>query len=252
MVRHRRDRRALQRRIGRKPPFVRPAVREPARACDLAAARLGNSDTYTYPMVQEEATIWFHDHTLGKTHHNVIAGPAGFFPVKDRRSTARVNGLARRRRRPRRRPAAEYTWLDPVTEPRGAARIPKYDLFFAIQDRAFNDDGSINFSNGLGQPAAAARGPGGSPPVTNGVNPQVHPVWVPEYFGDHALVNGVAWPKKTVEPGWYRIRLVDGSDSRCWTIGFSTRRRRRPGAARQLQRAVLRHRQRPGLPRGPR
>jgi FtsP/CotA-like multicopper oxidase with cupredoxin domain len=48
----------------------------------------------------------------------------------------------------------------------------------------------------------------------------VHPTWVPEYFGDHALVNGVLWPKKTVEPGWYRIRIVDGSDSRCYTLGL--------------------------------
>jgi FtsP/CotA-like multicopper oxidase with cupredoxin domain len=35
-------------------------------------------------------------------------------------------------------------------------------------------------------------------------------------------VNGVLWPKKSVDPGWYRLRLVDGSDSRCWTIGFTT------------------------------
>jgi spore coat protein A len=41
-------------------------------------------------------------------------------------------------------------------------------------------------------------------------------------------VNGVLWPKATVEPGWYRIRVVDGSDSRCWTFGF---RVQRPGTA---------------------
>ena len=81
-----------------------------------------------------------------------------------------------------------------------------------MQDRAFNDDGSINFSNGLGQTrcrrAAGARRSARrrSPP---GVNPHVHPTWVPEYFGDHALVNGVLWPKKTVETGWYRIRVVE-------------------------------------------
>ena len=106
-----------------------------------------------------------------------------------------------------------------MTEPRDALGIPMYDLFLAVQDRAFNDDGSINFSNGLRPDAAAARPPPRrgrpdrrSPPASN---PHVHPTWVPEYFGDHALVNGVLWPKKTVEPGWYRIRLVDGSDSRC-------------------------------------
>ncbi len=180
----------------------------------------GNSDTYTYPMVQEEATIWFHDHTLGKTHHNVIAGPAGFFPVKEPAKHGGITaGLASGVCPPGVTGCTtEYSWLDPVTEPRGALGIPVYDQFYAIQDRAFNDDGSINFSNGLGQPVALP-GPGLTS-VTNGVNPQVHPTWVPEYFGDVALVNGVAWPKKTVEPGWYRIRLVNGSDSRCYTIGF--------------------------------
>ena len=69
-----------------------------------------------------------------------------------------------------------------------------------------------------GPPLAA-----GMSPITPGANPQVHPVWTPEYFGDHVLVNGVLWPKASVEPGWYRIRLVDGSDSRCWTVGLNTR-----------------------------
>ena len=58
------------------PPFENPSK--------LALKRPhGNSDVYAYPIIQEEATIWFHDHSIGKTHHNVIAGPAGFFPVKD-------------------------------------------------------------------------------------------------------------------------------------------------------------------------
>jgi FtsP/CotA-like multicopper oxidase with cupredoxin domain len=201
------------------PPFENPSgimLQRPA----------GNSDVYTYPMVQEEATVWFHDHTLGKTHHNVIAGPAGFFPIKEPQkhgsvgvtpNTCPANAVA---------PCTnEYTWLDPVTEPRGGpVNAPLYDLFMAVQDRAFNDDGSINFSNGLGQvlPQAARKAalPIGYSPITNGVNPQVHPTWVPEYFADHALVNGVLWPKNPTAPGWYRLRIVDGSDSRCYTIGF--------------------------------
>ena len=205
------------------PPFEAPVSIDPATGLphSIELKRpFGNSDTYTYPMVQEEATIWFHDHTLGKTHHNVIAGPAGFFPVKEPLKHGPVAAWTPPTATvPSALPAgSEYTWLDPVTEPRGAFGIPVYDQFYAIQDRAFNDDGSINFSNGLGQPVALP-GPGLTA-VTNGVNPQVHPTWVPEYFGDVALVNGVAWPKKSTEPGWYRLRLVDGSDSRCWTIGF--------------------------------
>jgi len=192
----------------------------------------GNSDTYAYPMVQEEATIWFHDHTLGKTHHNVIAGPAGFFPVKEPKKHGALSAwvppvAAPAPATPYMPNGLDYAWLDPVTEPRmplgtSTIPVPRYDLFLAIQDRAFNEDGSINFSTGLGQPIPPPPAilPIGYTPVTNGVNPQVHPTWVPEYFGDVALVNGVAWPVKSTEPGWYRLRIVDGSDSRCWTIGF--------------------------------
>ncbi len=199
-----------------KPRYVIPAFENPLGIALKRSA--GNADTYAYPMVQEEATIWFHDHTLGKTHHNVIAGPAGFFPVKEPQKHGPLLGWVP----PAPRPAgSEYTWLDPVTEPRDALGIPLYDLFLAVQDRAFNDDGSINFSNGLGQTIPPPPlGLPGQTPVTNGANPLVHPTWVPEYFGDHSVVNGVLWPKKTVQPGWYRLRIVDGSDSRCYTFGF--------------------------------
>lgn len=206
------------------PPFENPSF--------IALKRpTGNSDLYTYPMVQEEATIWFHDHTLGKTHHNVIAGPAGFFPVKEPKKHGGVGTGAGKCPAGVATCTTEYTWIDPVTMPRSdlplaPGVVPKYDLFLAVQDRSFNDDGSINVSNGLGQviPLVAKKAalPVGYNPITNGVNPQVHPVWVPEYFGDHVLVNGVLWPKHQTEPGWYRLRLADGADSRCYTAGFST------------------------------
>lgn len=183
-------------------------------------------DTYAYPVVNQESTIWFHDHTLGKTHHNVVAGPAGFFPVKDpSKHYPVVNGTCQGPRPD----SCEYTWIDPVTEPRDSLGIPRYDLFLVVQDRDFNGDGTINFPNGMGLlPGPSPVSPGGYPAVagstffTPGPNPQVHPVWVPEYFSTMAAVNGVLWPKKTVEPGFYRIRLVDGSDSRCYSLSFST------------------------------
>jgi FtsP/CotA-like multicopper oxidase with cupredoxin domain len=208
-----------------------------AREIPLIYRPTVNNDVYAYPMVNQESTIWFHDHTLGKTHHNVVAGPAGFFPVKDpTKHNSQVAGACSVAN-----PGCEYTWIDPVTEPRDTVGSPKYDLFLAIQDRAFNTDGTLNFPSGMSNvpappppavaavpPAPAALGPSGYPfapgntATLPGPNPQVHPVWVPEYFADHAVVNGVLWPKKTVTPGWYRIRIVDGSDSRCYTLGFGT------------------------------
>ena len=163
----------------------------------------GNSIYYNYPMVQDAATIWYHDHALGKTRINVVAGPAGYFYVTE--------------------PAVEAPLV-------AAGKLPNpgdcsnagilagncYDIPIVLQDRSFNADGSINFPNGLGQ--AAPAGVVGWNPLTPGPNPTVHPQWVPEYFGDVAVVNGVAWPKLTVEPRPYRLRLLDGSNARCWRL----------------------------------
>ncbi len=58
-------------------PFVRP---------DLLGNLIrptGNAMIYNYPMVQNAATIWYHDHALGKTRINVAAGPAGYFYITE-------------------------------------------------------------------------------------------------------------------------------------------------------------------------
>ena len=44
---------------------------------------IGNCMLYNYPMVQALGADWYHDHALGKTRINVVAGPAGFFIVVD-------------------------------------------------------------------------------------------------------------------------------------------------------------------------
>jgi FtsP/CotA-like multicopper oxidase with cupredoxin domain len=54
--------------------------------------------------------------------------------------------------------------------------------------------------------------------VNPAVNPQPwpsgHPFWVPEFFGDVAVVNGTAWPNMNVEPRKYRFRLLNGCNAR--------------------------------------
>jgi FtsP/CotA-like multicopper oxidase with cupredoxin domain len=171
----------------------------------------GNSAIYNYPMVQDAAPIWYHDHALGKTRINVAAGPAGFFfiedPVKEK-----ALGL----------PPRGDCSVAGVLKNAGVATKASacFDLPIAIQDRAFNIDGTINFPNGLGQVAPA--GAVGWNPLTPGPNPTVHPQWVPEYFGDIPVVNGVIWPKVKVENRPYRFRLLDGSNARCYTLGLVT------------------------------
>jgi Putative multicopper oxidases len=47
-----------------------------------------------------------------------------------------------------------------------------------------------------------------------------HPQWVPEFFGDVAVVNAKIWPFLNVEPRRYRLRIVNGSQSRFYNLQF--------------------------------
>jgi FtsP/CotA-like multicopper oxidase with cupredoxin domain len=78
----------------------------------------------------------------------------------------------------------------------------KYEVPLAIQDRSFNTDGSYAFPN-------------------VGVNPDDHPYWMPEFFGNTIMVNGQIWPNMNVDQGQYRFRIVDGSNARFYTLRFS-------------------------------
>lgn len=78
----------------------------------------------------------------------------------------------------------------------------KYDMPLAIQDRTFNSDGSFWFPS-------------------DGVNPDIHPYWSPEFFGNAIMVNGLAWPNMNVDQGQYMFRILDGSNARFYTLSFS-------------------------------
>lgn len=79
-----------------------------------------------------------------------------------------------------------------------------HELPLVLQDKTFNaNDGSLFYD-------------------TQGVNPGVHPQWVPEFFGDVAVVNGKAWPNLNVAPGLYRFRIVNGSDARFYNLRMSS------------------------------
>ncbi len=75
------------------------------------------------------------------------------------------------------------------------------EIPLAIQDRSFNTDGTFWFDS-------------------VGVNPTDHPYWVPEFFGNTIMVNGKVWPNLNVDQGWYRFRLLDGSNARFYTISL--------------------------------
>ncbi|GAB4574137.1 MAG: outer spore coat copper-dependent laccase CotA [Anaerolineae bacterium] len=86
-------------------------------------------------------------------------------------------------------------WNNPLKLP----ALP-YEVAIAIQDRMFDATGQLYL------------------PSANDLAPGIAPSVVAEFFGDHILVNGMAWPKQEVEPRHYRYRVLNGSDSRFYVL----------------------------------
>jgi spore coat protein A len=109
--------------------------------------------------------------------------------------------------------AAAYLIFDKVdngTTIKGQ-RVPtgygKYHLPLVIQDKEFNTDGTLFYPT---------QNNGEYPP---GVNP-IHPIWVPEFFGDTPVINGKAYPFLDAQPRRYRLRLLNGSQARFYNLHF--------------------------------
>ena len=150
---------------------------------------------FEYPNSQPAATLWYHDHAMGMTRNNVYAMSAGFWILRD--------DVERRLKLPG---AERY-------RKRGHHDGRVYELPLAIQDRSFNPDGSLFY------PESRARFDGFTgpymPEASDGVLiSDVPPIWNPEAFFETMVVNGRTWPFHEVEPRRYRLRLLNGSNSR--------------------------------------
>ncbi len=84
-----------------------------------------------------------------------------------------------------------------------ALRLPAgpQEIEIAIQDRQFDQNGQLVYPS-------------------DGINPDEHPFWVPEFFGDVIVVNGKSWPYLNVQPCRYRFRLLNGSNARFYTLSL--------------------------------
>jgi spore coat protein A len=164
------------------------------------------SAVFQYPNENRASTIWYHDHALGMTRLNVYAGPAGFYIVRGG-------------------PAGDHAVLDSRTgtsavlpRPAPAAGDPfppnrtYYEIPIAIQDRSFNEDGSLfypdsrMFFDGIAHDY-----------IPDG---EFSPIWNPEFFGNTIMVNGNTWPLLQVEKRRYRFRFLNGCQSRFLILYF--------------------------------
>ncbi|WP_085524501.1 multicopper oxidase family protein [Tuberibacillus sp. Marseille-P3662] len=127
---------------------------------------------YEYPNRQRGATLWYHDHAMGITRLNNYAGLAGMYIIRDRHEKS--------------------------------LNLPKaeYEMPLVIQDRTFNEDGSLFYPRQPDDPSA------------NLPDPSIQPF----FNGDTLLVNGKVWPYLEVEPRKYRFRLLNASNTRSYEL----------------------------------
>jgi FtsP/CotA-like multicopper oxidase with cupredoxin domain len=126
---------------------------------------------------QPAATLWYHPHPHGSTADHVLRGIAGMFIVED--DEADRSGLPN-----------SY----------GVDDIP-----LILQDRQFNDDGTLDLSGATFMQSLAGVG---SPGV----------------LGDTILVNGTYDPHVEVSTTLVRFRLLNGSGARTYNLGFTDSR----------------------------
>jgi len=105
--------------------------------------------------------------------------------------------------------AGFYLIKDPANE---LANLPAgaQEVGLALQDRSFDTRGQWYF------PRA-------------GENPDVHPFWAPEFFGDVIVVNGRSWPYLEVQPRRMRFHLLNGSNARFYTLALADQSTGAPG-----------------------
>jgi len=177
----------------------------------------GNSGfaDYLYRNDQPATTLWYHDHSLGMTRSNVYAGPAGFWLVRGGVYDGATNGVTGLPAvLPGPAPLAGQTVLQ-LNVPGDPVRNAVREIPIAIQDRSFNADGSLFYPDTRAF-FDAITGPYIPDRVLNfsTIFSDISPIWNPEAFFNTMVVNGSTWPKLEVAPALYRLRLLNGCNSR--------------------------------------
>jgi FtsP/CotA-like multicopper oxidase with cupredoxin domain len=162
--------------------------------------------SFKYPNDQPATTLWYHDHSLGMTRLNVYAGPAGYWLIRGGPYDMDLGYVA---------PGVGDYPLGEYTE------IP-----IVIQDRSFNDDGSLFYPDNRaffeGLDPSQLQIPFIPDEACDGLPSDVSPIWNPEFFGNMMVVNGFTWPFLEVEQRRYRFRFLNGCNSRFLVLKMTT------------------------------
>ncbi len=181
------------------PSFLNNAVLRPLETAAGTVPK--NEAEYYYPNNQSARMMWYHDHAMGITRLNAYAGVASAYFIRDL-----------------------FEGLMVVT-----SGLPKFvenggrELPLIFQDKIFQN-GNV--------PDPTRPFPGSAKGIGNLWYPyEYDPTrWndstalgvsvVPEAFGDTMLVNGAAYPKATVDPRRYRLRVLNACNARVLNLAL--------------------------------
>ena len=130
----------------------------------------GTTWSPSWEIDQPAATLWYHPHPHGETANHVYRGVAGMIIVDD--------------------PEGEGV---PLPNEYGVDDVP-----LIIQDKRFEDDGSLELSNRLISPTGL--------------------------LGDEILINGTSDPHLEIGHERVRLRLLNASNARIYDVGFADER----------------------------
>lgn len=148
----------------------------------------GGSYVYEFEVKNRAGTYWFHPHPHEDTAHQAYMGLAGLVLITDAEEAA-------------------------LALPTGA-----YDLPLVIQDRTFDADNQLVYLPGADQGHGGHHGGHnmGNAPLEN--DPMAQTMG---FLGDRILVNGVPDLVLPIATRIYRLRLLNGSNSRIYKLAWS-------------------------------
>ncbi|WP_175557541.1 multicopper oxidase family protein [Raineyella antarctica] len=154
-----------------------------------------------YPNKNRPTALWIHDHALGLTRLNVMAGYTGFYMIRPAKDSDQPLDSATGR------PAVlPGTGADPTR----AGELP-HELPLAIQDRSFNQDGTLFYPDSRRHFDASDT----FLPASG-----IAPIWVPEFWGNAIVVNGRTWPYADLRARRYRLIALNACNSRSLSLDF--------------------------------
>jgi len=178
---------------------------------------LGYAD-YNYRNDDPATTLWFHDHTLGITRSNVYTGLAGFWLIRGGPYDGGIDaGTGKPAVLPGPAPVAGEGVLDLAT-PGNPVRNKIREMPILIQGRSFKARGSkLFYPDNRAFFEDVKRG---QLQVPFAPDSDINRIWNVEAFFNVMVVNGVSWPVLDVAQDRYRLRILNGSQSRTLNLAL--------------------------------